>query len=244
MQHLTMKSGDFAVVIPAKDESESIESVIREIKAVCANGVTVLVVNDASEDQTERLAQSAGAEVLQLTEGLGAWRAAQTGLRYLSSHGYDLIVTFDADGQHLADSIPRMLEHYAVSGPNILIGASIGRGSRSRHLSWKILRAVSGLPVTDLTSGLRLYDKKALDLLSGVSATYLKYQDVGVLALAAKNKMTIEELEVKMAPRMYGGSKIFGSWFAVARYLLHALFLALAKREFKSFKTKSYGGGS
>ena len=71
---------DCLVVIPALNESATIGNVVGTLKSAGFNNV--LVVNDSSDDDTAEIAEHAGAMVISLLERLGAWGAAQTGLRY------------------------------------------------------------------------------------------------------------------------------------------------------------------
>ena len=91
------------ILIPAKNEVNTVGKVISEIKARFI--VTVVVIDDASTDETTNVARVAGAIVLQLPFSLGAWGAIQTGLRYALKHGFNIAITMDADGQHEVSSI-------------------------------------------------------------------------------------------------------------------------------------------
>lgn len=95
------------ILMPAKNESASIGRVISDIRQYFQG--TVLVINDASTDDTAFVAQQAGAQVISLEFSLGAWGAMQTGLRYAFRHGYHTALTMDADGQHEASTLPILL---------------------------------------------------------------------------------------------------------------------------------------
>ena len=190
---------------------------------------TVLVVDDASVDATASAARAAGAVTLTLPLGLGAWGATQAGIRYARRHGFSCVITLDADGQHLPASLPGLFAAHAASGANVMIGTCVGRLSRAKRVAWRYLRALTGLRLRDFTSGLRLYDARALEILAGPEASLLDYQDVGVLMLLAKNGLAIEETPVYMLPRREGHSRVFASWPVVARYLLHTTVLCVAQ---------------
>src|SRR5437868_6337270 len=95
------------VVIAAYNEAVVIESVVRE---VAQSGYHVLVIDDGSKDGTRDLAVMAGARVLTHPVNLGQGAALQTGITFGLQQGASFIVTFDADGQHRADDIPRLVE--------------------------------------------------------------------------------------------------------------------------------------
>lgn len=218
---------DCLAVIPARDEAATVAAVVAGVRA--ALGCAVLVVDDASSDSTSAQAAVAGAQALRLPLGLGAWGATQAGIRYARRHGYRCVLTLDADGQHLPDSLPALFAAQAISGANVTIGTCVQRLSRAKRVAWQYLRLLTGLRLADFTSGLRLYDARAVEILAGPEASLLDYQDVGVLMLLAKNGLTIEETPVPMLPRREGHSRVFASWPVVARYLLHTTVLCIAQ---------------
>ena len=80
-------------VIPARNEAATVAEIVRRVRA--AVGGDVLVVNDASDDDTSAQARKAGAVVLDLPLRLGAWGAAQTGLRYARRNRYAVALTLE-----------------------------------------------------------------------------------------------------------------------------------------------------
>lgn len=221
-----MTAHDLLIVIPAKNEAESIAAVIAEVRAV--SSAQVLVVDDGSSDSTAAIAKSCGATVLLPPLHLGAWGAIQTGLRYAKQQGYGCVITLDADGQHEARWIPGLLAALANDSADLVIGAFPERGSRARQAAWAIFRGVTGLSYEDLTSGFRAYNAQAIDLLASEEATLLDYQDIGVLLLARSAKLRIAEVSVQMRARASGASRIFSSWWVVAKYMLETMLLCLA----------------
>ncbi len=224
------------VVMPAKDEASVIADVIGSLHR-CLPGVPLIVVDDASEDGTAAIAENAGAVVLRLPVSLGAWGALQTGMRYALKQGCEAVVTMDADGQHLAEEIPKLLEIRRQERADVVIGAYPERGSRLRRLAWKLFRWLSGFSFSDLTSGFRFYGRKALWILASPRATLLEYQDLGVLLLLRAQGLEIVETAVSMHPRRNGKSRVFTSWWRVGFYMLQTLLLLLScvhqRRKFK-----------
>ena len=214
------------IVIPARDEADSIGDVIR---AIAVEGpFSVLVINDGSTDATVAVASAAGAQVLTLPVPLGAWGAMQTGIRYGYANGFDRVVTMDADGQHEPIYLHQLIQLLKSEHADVVIGACPERGSKARQLAWSYFRRMTGFSIEDLTSGFRAYNRKAIELLSGPEATLLDYQDIGVLLLLRRAHMKIVELSVEMRPRLAGHSRIYSSWWAVARYMAETTVLCLA----------------
>jgi glycosyltransferase involved in cell wall biosynthesis len=213
-----MKESSIAILIPAWNEETTVADVVHRILQVGL--YDVIVINDASTDQTADYATEAGATVLSLTVNLGAWGATQTGIRFALKKGYHQIVTMDADGQHLSSAISSLLEPITMGQSDVVIGSCTERGSYARKIAWRFFRVMTGLDIEDLTSGFRAYDLPAMKMLASKKATLLQYQDIGVLLLLMHSGLRIQEIQVPMRPRISGSSKIFSSWFKVAEYLL------------------------
>ena len=193
----------------------------------------MVVVDDASTDDTMAKAREAGAVVVPLAVQLGAWGATQTGLRYALKNDYSYAITMDADGQHLAESLPALLQPIINKEADVTIGACTQRGSKLRKIAWTLMKRISGLRLEDLTSGFRVYDRRAIRRLAAWQATLLEYQDVGVLAMLQASGMRIKDVEVSMVPRRSGVSRIFYSWTSVMYYMSYTLLLSFTKRGMK-----------
>ena len=189
-----------------------------------------VVVDDASSDDTIIKARQAGAVVVPLAVQLGAWGATQTGLRYALKNNYAYAITMDADGQHLAESLPALIKPIINKEADVTIGACTQRGSAARKVAWTLMKRVSGLRLEDLTSGFRVYDRRAIRRLAAWQATLLEYQDVGVLAMLKASGIRIKDVEVSMLPRRSGASRVFYSWTSVIYYMSHTLLLSFTKR--------------
>jgi len=217
--------GRALVVIPALNEGKCIGSVIGDVHA--ASDFDVLVVDDGSVDDTVAIALLHGATVLRAPLWQGAWGAIQTGIRYALRHGYSAVVTMDADGQHAASHLSRLVE--AGGSADVVIAACPSRGSALRHLAWAYFRFLTGFGLEDLTSGFRYYGARACRVLASKEATLLDYQDIGVLLLLHRARLRIAEVPVQMSPRRDGGSRVFFSWWTVARYMVETSLLCLAR---------------
>ncbi|MEO0438871.1 MAG: glycosyltransferase family 2 protein, partial [Pseudomonadota bacterium] len=158
MNQLTESSGKTLVVIPAHNEAQSVSDVIASIGQHVV--LPIVVVDDASTDDTALVAAESGATVIPLINRLGAWGATQTGIRYALANRFTTVVTMDADGQHDPSFIMEMLFACESESADVCIGSWPLRGSALRKLAWGILRAVSGLKTTDLTSGYRVYNER------------------------------------------------------------------------------------
>lgn len=219
------------VIIPAKNEAKSIQIVIRDIKLHFSG--EIVVIDDASDDNTAQLARDLGATVIQLPFSLGAWGAIQTGLRYAVKNAYHIVITMDGDGQHQARFIPNLLS--GLDDACVVIGAYPQRGSYLRRLAWAMFRYISNIKLQDLTSGFRVYNRTAITLLASRAATLLEYQDMGVLMLLEQAQLKIIEIPIDMQSRLDGHSRIFSSWLAVSYYMLQTLLLCFGRRNFRKW---------
>jgi len=215
-----------AIIIPAMNEGSSIAEVLQGIRQ--RFDCMVVVVDDASSDNTAKVAKDNGAIVLPHTVNLGAWRSTQTGIRYALKKGMNAVITCDADGQHPVEALMTLFAS-APKDNDCTIGACTSRGSAGRHIAWRVFKRLSGVSVSDLTSGLRLYSRPAMRVLASHQATMFEYQDVGVLLMLKKLNMKCSEVNVVMKQREDGISRIFYSWFAVVKYLLYTFILSITK---------------
>ena len=217
------------IVIPARNEARTIGTLVQRLRSVGYNDV--LVIDDLSNDGTGDIARREGAQVLRPVLGLGAWGGMQTGIRYALQQGFETVITMDADGQHEVDELQTLL---AASGDgvgpaDVVIGAHPARASRLRHIAWTWFRWLTGLDVTDLTSGFRCYRARALPILASDEATLLDYQDLGTLLLLRHAGLKVIEVPVRMNPRVDGISRIFNSWLSVTRYMAVTTLLCLSR---------------
>lgn len=140
------------------------------VEGLLQKGYSVVVVDDASTDQTRQALAGSGAAYIRHRCNLGQGAAIRTGIEYALRKGASIIVTFDADGQHNAEDIPAMVailnEGRAdfVFGSRFLPGAS-SNATKSRKSVLRIARfinyLVSGLLLSDANNGLRAMTGKA-----------------------------------------------------------------------------------
>ncbi|HLC99436.1 MAG TPA: glycosyltransferase family 2 protein [Patescibacteria group bacterium] len=157
------------VVIPAHNEATTIFFVVASVKRVIPN---VIVVDDSSGDETATLAKQAGAEVLSHIINRGQGAALKTGIDYALLCGADVIVTFDADGQHKPEEILSMIEPVVRGEADVALGSRFLNGNsntipfiRRLVLRGGILftKIFSRIRVTDTHNGFRALSKKAAE---------------------------------------------------------------------------------
>ena len=225
-------------VVPAYNEATTILGVIDTIREH-APDFDVLVVDDGSTDSTAELALRARARVLRLPFNLGIGGAVQAGFTFAREHGYDYVAQVDGDGQHDPRELSRLVEEMARS-PDVdmvcgsrFVGdlayrAPFGRRTGIR-LFGLILSKLVGQPVTDPTSGFRLYNRKAISLFARDYPH--DYPEVEAVLMLHFHRLRMREVPVRMYHRAGGVSSISSgkSVYYMIKVLL-AIFIGLARR--------------
>lgn len=187
-----------AVAIPALDAEPWVRGVIERCRPFAAE---VLVVDDGSTDKTADVARRAGARVLIHPQNLGKGRALQTAFLDLF-RTYTMVATVDADGQHVPEDIPALVEA-AVDGADLVIGArnhDFARMNRvrrtSNRLSSKAIAILAGRDVSDVQSGFRLYSRT---LFENVGLPEPGFEaESAVVVRAARRGLAIAEVPIHL----------------------------------------------
>jgi glycosyltransferase involved in cell wall biosynthesis len=155
------------IVVPAYNEAATIGPVVESLLALGYSHVCV--VNDGSSDETGALALQAGAYVLEHVINIGQGAALQTGIDYALAHDAQYICTFDADGQHAAQSVSRLLAALDQSKADVALGSRfLGDQGTVPPARRALLRAAlaftrmhARVKVTDTHNGLRAFTRRA-----------------------------------------------------------------------------------
>jgi glycosyltransferase involved in cell wall biosynthesis len=184
-------------LIPGYNEEGAIGQVVREARAI----LPVLVVDDGSKDKTAEVAQAAGAIVLKQVPNQGKGAALRTGFRYALDHGFDAVLTLDADGQHDPAEMPKFLECHAETGAELIIGARDFRQMPLvRRISNRFARAsfsrVVGRPILDNQSGYRLIAAPLLRLLQESREQGFEFE-VEMIVVCVRERMRLEWVPIR-----------------------------------------------
>jgi len=156
------------LLLPAYNESKTIGRIIQESSAFISE---IVVIDDGSSDETAEIAVACRAVCLRNATNCGKGNALRKGFAYALEHGYELVFTMDSDGQHQPADIPRFLEHFDDTCPDILIGA---RETKDLRTSMPLHRRINncfisyvgsklcGQRVPDFQSGYRLIRAEVL----------------------------------------------------------------------------------
>jgi glycosyltransferase involved in cell wall biosynthesis len=203
------------VFIPAWNEESSLPGVLEEARE-CLPGVDLLVVDDGSTDGTAAVARAGGAEVVSFGENRGLREGIAEGYRQALERGYDYCGRLDADGQHPAAELARMLTLVRSDACDVAVGSRFlpesGRdGERYRPTpervvgtSLLLMRLRLGQPISDGTSGLYAVNRSALALLA--DPYVCEAPEVEALVRITDAKLRLMEVPVHMRQREHGES--------------------------------------
>jgi glycosyltransferase involved in cell wall biosynthesis len=192
--------------VPAHNEEKTIAKVLvgafRQVDRV-------LVVDDGSSDATAEIAEKLGAVVIKHGRNFGKGKTIRTMFDWARTNQVDVLVTLDADGQHIPDDIPKVLRPVIEGKADISIGsrfleqASSTSQEMPMYRQWGakviggVVRSLSGLPIRDTESGFRAYDQKALLALRpsemGMGA------EASLLLQASEKGLAIAEVSINVA---------------------------------------------
>ena len=208
-------AGGVLVVMPARNESESIGPVVAAIKGLYP-GIDVVVIDDASTDDTSHVARRAGAKVFRAPINLGYGGAVQAGLKYAHKRGYERVVLMDADGQHDPAYIGTLLD--ASRDYDLVIGSRF-KGEASYRIPFvrrvgmrvfsRIASALTGQPIHDTSSGFQALRSDVVALFAE-GAYPVDFPDADMLIWVARHGYRVGEVGVRMHARMAGKSMISG----------------------------------
>lgn len=203
------------IIIPAYQEEDNISQVIHEIRHTLSEA-DILVIDDGSADRTCELAHQADFAIrLPFHLGLGA--ALQTGYLFAQERSYDFVVHFDADGQHIANQIEKILKPVEKGECDLALGSRFMDKNNlvygipfSRRLATKLIvqsfRLLFPLEIKDPTSGFRAMNKKVFALFSQYYPS--DYPEIEELLLLTRHNLKIKEIPIKMRMRHRGKSSL------------------------------------
>jgi glycosyltransferase involved in cell wall biosynthesis len=173
-----------SIVIPAFNEGSTIGWVVRAAREQCPQA-EVVVVDDASKDDTAEQAAAAGARVIRRPYNIGNGAGVKTGIRAAKG---DVILVLDGDGQHDPADIPRLL---AYIGPYDMVIGERGRAGQENTLRWlgnillnRLGSYLVGIEMRDLTSGFRAMRRDVINEFLHLLPNQFSWPTTSALAFA------------------------------------------------------------
>jgi glycosyltransferase involved in cell wall biosynthesis len=202
------------IIIPAYNEELNLTPLIGELFAIQPN-YDFLIINDGSSDGTKELLKRIGVKHINLPVNLGLSAVMQTGFKYSLRNNYDVCIQIDGDGQHIPSEIVKLVNSIK-SGNDIAIGSryikanhesaynqSFYRSMGSAYLKALARIAQPKLKLTDITSGMRAYNRRALVVMVG---DVNNRPEPDTIIYLSRLGFKIEEVGVKMRERVSGKS--------------------------------------
>ena len=215
-----MDRSDLIVIIPAYNEEASIKNVVEKVNKYS----DVLVVNDASSDNTEDHARKAGANVINHNTNLGYDEALNTGFEWALKNQKMFAITFDGDGQHEPKLINVFKDEFA-KGKEIILGVRPQKARLAEHLIGYYFLCRFG--IHDILCGMKGYhlkwaiDNKGFDHTGSVGSELCFH--------ALKNKASFVEVPIPLNDRLDEprfGNRL-SSNLKIIKALLNIVFLDL-----------------
>ena len=221
------------IVIPAYNESENIERVVNNLIENYPQ-YDYVIVNDGSKDDTLEVCKRNHYHVIDLPINLGLAGGFRAGAKYANRMGYDYMIQFDADGQHLPEYIAPMLEKFG-EGYDIVIASRFvtekkpftARMLGSRLISG-VIRLTTGAKLTDPTSGMRMYNRRMI----AAFASELNFgPEPDTISYLVKNGAKVAEIQANMNERIAGTSYL--NWARSIQYMVRMLISILVIQNFR-----------
>lgn len=208
-----MSGKSICVVIPALDEAANLPTVLEAIPAEIEEcEVRVVVVDDGSTDGTGQVGLSAGAKVLSHDRPEGGGRSIRDGIEAALADGAEVIVTMDADGQHLPIDLATVVWPVLQGQLDLVNGSRVlgyhDRGHWLRQLGIVLFSAFASVlmlrRVTDLSSGYRAF---TADCAGAVKPRQAQFHAPDTYIRAWRLGFRVGEAPITVIPRSYGTSK-------------------------------------
>jgi dolichol-phosphate mannosyltransferase len=216
-------AGPGVVIIPTYNEAANVELIVDRVRASVPE-FDVLIVDDGSPDGTGDIADGLSQSdeyihVMHRTEKAGLGAAYLAGFAWALDRDYEFVVEMDADGSHLPEQLPRLLQAASdadlVLGSRWVSGGKIVNWPRSRLILSRggnlYTRLAMGLPLRDATGGYRVFRRRTLegiDLSTVVSQGYCFQVDLARRAIDAGFRVV--EVPITFVERERGESKMSG----------------------------------
>ena len=189
-----------AIGLPAFNEEKNIGKIIAQL---LDKSYSVIVCNDGSSDSTGIIAEKMGAIIINHKKNLGYGAAIGSIFKKARDEKFDILVTFDSDGQHRISDIEKMIEPIKNKTADIVIGSRFTEDGKAdmpkyRKIGIKVItnlvNSQTGKKITDSQSGFRSYSSEVLSQMN------LSEKGMGVsteiLIKANKQKLKIIEIPI------------------------------------------------
>jgi hypothetical protein len=205
--------GKIAILVPAYNEADNIGVVLDQMPAeVCGVRTEVLVVDDGSRDGTGDVAAEHGALVARHVTNRGGGAALRTGYRLMVESGAEIVVTLDADGQHLPSEMPRLVEPVLSGEVDVAHGSRVLGHADRNHFARELgivffNRLVSFITRTHVTDCSNGYRAVRTTVLPQLVLRQEQFHTSEFMIEAIKRGVPAKEIPITVEQRLHGHSK-------------------------------------
>jgi glycosyltransferase involved in cell wall biosynthesis len=200
------------VIVPSYNEGRVVANTVRPLMDA---GYQVVVVDDCSSDDTRAVLESLPVSYIRHPINLGQGAALQTGMTFAYENGAEFAVHFDADGQHDAADIPKLLQPILDGRADITLGTRFQRAEDAAEVppTRKVIlrgaiivnQALTGLKLTDAHNGFRAMNRLALSKIKMTENRMAHATEI--LSIIQKEKLRVEEVPVHIVYTEYSKEK-------------------------------------
>jgi len=211
--HRKLFRGKIAIVIPAYNEADNLGYVLDQIPAeVCGLQTATLVVDDGSSDGTEDVAEAHGAVAIRHVVNRGGGAALRTGYRLMVDSEAAIVVTLDADGQHLPAEMPNLVQPVLDGKADVAHGSRVLGHAEENHFARemgivffnRLVSFITRTHVTDCSNGYRAVRTSVLPTLV---LKQEQFHTSEFMIEAIKRGVPAVEVPVTVEQRLHGHSK-------------------------------------
>lgn len=223
------------IIIPAYNEELNIVKTVQDVTK--NTDYDYVVVNDGSKDKTKEICEKNNFNLISLPINYGLTSAIQAGMKYALKNNYEVAIQFDGDGQHQANELSKLVNGIE-QGSDIVIGSRFVTESKPKtirmlgsNLIAFIIKLTTGKTIKDPTSGMRAYNKEAIEELvynPGLSP------EPDTIVYMLKKKKKIKEVQVGMKERELGESYL--KPIRAMKYMINVLCSIIFIRSFTKKK--------
>lgn len=213
---------ELLIIIPAYNEEKTICSLLERLEQPeISDKADILVMNDASKDNTEKVVKDRGHAVVTHVYNLGYGSGLQVGYKYAAERQYRYVIQMDADGQHDACNVETILHCLKTADengryPDIVLGSRFVEGSVVYPVSFVkkiayvlfrwLIKLGTGRRIMDPTTGLQGLSRRAFCFYAGYNHFDDKYPDANMIMQMLLLGFRVEEIPALMHTRTEGVS--------------------------------------
>ncbi len=234
------------VVIPAYNEAENIEKVLKEIKKDI-DYADILVINDCSKDNTYEIVRKNGVKCITNVFNMRYAMAVQVGIKYAYQNGYDYVIQMDGDGQHIASEAEKLYKEAKKTNADIVIGSRYLKDMGypcplfrriGTKMFEKMIKLFTKRRIADPLSGFQCLNRSVIEKYAKIG-NYPEFPDANLVIEMLLTGYKIVEVPVKMRLRESGESMHSGIIKPI-KYMIEQLYTCIiivvkyaGKRRFK-----------